>query len=122
MPLGRACRRVLLWDTAEPYRYLRVDRLPKYDFVIFGGEDNKTGQQADPKGCLETMLASILPQAKVHYRWSGQVVETNDGLPLMGETAPHQFAATVALATAGREARPLASHHIAAARGIPDHF
>jgi Rieske Fe-S protein len=30
----------------------------------------------------------------VTHRWSGQVIETHDGLPLIGETAPRQFAAT----------------------------
>ena len=28
------------------------------------------------------------------HRWSGQVIETPDGLPYIGETAEHQFAAT----------------------------
>ena len=28
------------------------------------------------------------------HRWSGQVIETPDGLPYIGETADHQFAAT----------------------------
>jgi nitrite reductase/ring-hydroxylating ferredoxin subunit len=35
-----------------------------------------------------------LPQAEVRHRWLGQVVETNDGLPFVGETAEHQFVAT----------------------------
>ena len=35
-----------------------------------------------------------MPEAEVTYRWSGQVVETNDGLPFIGETAEKQFAAT----------------------------
>ena len=87
----------LFWDTADPYRYLRADNQPRYDYVIFGGEDHKTGQESDTEGCfqrLEEKLLAILPAAKVNYRWSGQVVETNDGLPLIGETAEHQFVAT----------------------------
>ena len=34
----------LFWDNGDPYNYLRVDRRHDHDFVIFGGEDHKTGQ------------------------------------------------------------------------------
>jgi glycine/D-amino acid oxidase-like deaminating enzyme/nitrite reductase/ring-hydroxylating ferredoxin subunit len=87
----------LFWDTADPYRYLRIDAHRGYDYAIFGGEDHKTGQHTDPELCfnrLEETLASLLPEAKVDCRWSGQVIETNDGLPFIGETADKQFAAT----------------------------
>lgn len=85
------------WDTDDPYYYLRVDRLPRHDYVIFGGEDHKTGQESDATTCvqkLESVLESILPDAKVDTRWTGQVVVTPDGLPYMGETAEKQFVAT----------------------------
>ena len=36
----------------------------------------------------------MLPSAKVSHRWSGQVIETNDGLPFIGESAEKQFTAT----------------------------
>lgn len=87
----------LFWDTSDPYYYLRVDRHPQGDFVVFGGEDHKTGQIDDtnvPYQRLESLLHNILPDAKVTHRWSGQVVETFDGLPYIGETAPGQFVAT----------------------------
>jgi Rieske Fe-S protein len=96
VPKG-AVPEALFWDTASPYHYLRLDARPRGDYVIFGGADHKTGQQADPNKCyahLKKLLASIVPAAKVQDRWSGQVVETHDGLPLIGETAPHQFVAT----------------------------
>src|ERR1051325_9839666 len=32
--------------------------------------------------------------AEVQHRWLGQVIETNDGLPFIGETAENQFVAT----------------------------
>lgn len=88
---------VSLWDTSDPYFYLRVDRGRKADRIIFGGEDHKTGQAGDTNACfqkLEAVLRQILPDAKVLLRWSGQVVETNDGLPYIGDTAEHQFVAT----------------------------
>src|SRR5262249_26226542 len=78
------------WDTSDPYFYLRVDRDGSSDYVIFGGEDHKTGQTDDTEECfgrLEWVLSNIIPEAKVDRRWSGQVVETNDGLPFIGESA-----------------------------------
>jgi glycine/D-amino acid oxidase-like deaminating enzyme/nitrite reductase/ring-hydroxylating ferredoxin subunit len=92
-----ACPEVCLWDTSDPYFYLRVDRGPRHDHVIFGGEDHKTGQEssaAEHFTALERELQKLLPAAKVNRRWSGQVVETNDGLPFIGETARGQFVAT----------------------------
>jgi glycine/D-amino acid oxidase-like deaminating enzyme/nitrite reductase/ring-hydroxylating ferredoxin subunit len=85
------------WDTATPYRYLRVDKRRGFDYAIFGGEDHKTGQVGDTTEVyrrLEEDLGRIMPGAKVDHRWSGQVIETPDGLPYIGETASQQFAAT----------------------------
>ncbi len=87
----------LFWDTGDPYDYLRVDRRHDHDFVIFGGEDHKTGQVEETTQCfrrLEQRLKLLLPEIAVTHRWSGQVIETNDGLPYIGETAERQYAAT----------------------------
>jgi glycine/D-amino acid oxidase-like deaminating enzyme/nitrite reductase/ring-hydroxylating ferredoxin subunit len=87
----------LFWDTDEPYHYLRIDRQSDHDIVILGGADHKTGQVLDTEQCyarLEQRLRSLVPEVELSYRWSGQVIETPDGLPYIGETAPHQFAAT----------------------------
>ncbi|MCE9548707.1 MAG: FAD-dependent oxidoreductase, partial [Planctomycetia bacterium] len=87
----------LFWDTDSPYKYMRVDPHPSYDYVIFGGEDHKTGQVTETQQCfdrLERALHSVLPRAQVDRRWSGQVIETNDGLPLIGDIAERQFIAT----------------------------
>jgi glycine/D-amino acid oxidase-like deaminating enzyme/nitrite reductase/ring-hydroxylating ferredoxin subunit len=85
------------WDTTDPYYYLRIDKTEKGLYAIFGGKDHKTGQSRDPDkryADMTKMLLKIIPQAKVDRRWSGQVIETNDGLPYIGETAEHQFVAT----------------------------
>jgi glycine/D-amino acid oxidase-like deaminating enzyme/nitrite reductase/ring-hydroxylating ferredoxin subunit len=85
------------WDTADPYHYLRVDSHREYDYAIYGGEDHKTGQQRDTAACyraLEQAARALLPKLDITHRWSGQVIETNDGLPYIGETAERQFAAT----------------------------
>lgn len=87
----------LFWDTNDPYHYLRVERRRGFDYLIFGGEDHKTGQEPDteaPYARLGSKLREWIPKAKVDHRWSGQVVETNDGLPFIGETAESQFVAT----------------------------
>jgi nitrite reductase/ring-hydroxylating ferredoxin subunit len=86
-----------LFDTGNPYYYLRIDRHSHFDRVIFGGNDHKTGQQTDTEVCyrrLEQTLLTILPAVTLEHRWSGQVIQTNDGLPFIGESTDRQFVAT----------------------------
>ncbi len=87
----------LYWDTADPYHYLRLQTAGEQDLVIFGGADHKTGQEADTTACyakLERTLKALIPGIAVNWRWSGQVIETPDGLPYIGETADRQHLAT----------------------------
>lgn len=88
----------MIWsDTADPFFYLRVDRMENHDRIILGGEDHKTGQVIETDRCfskIEEELFRLLPSAKVTHRWSGQVVETVDGLPYIGLNAKGQFIAT----------------------------
>jgi glycine/D-amino acid oxidase-like deaminating enzyme/nitrite reductase/ring-hydroxylating ferredoxin subunit len=87
----------LYWDTSEPYHYLRIEPQRDFDFVIYGGEDHKTGQADYTRDCyarLEAALARLMPGVEITHRWSGQVIETADGLPFIGETVPHHYAAT----------------------------
>ena len=65
--------------------------------MIFGGEDHKTGQAENTNDCyarLEQAIEKLIPGIDVTHHWSGQVIETPDGLPYIGDTGPHQFAAT----------------------------
>jgi len=87
----------LWWDTADPYRYLRVEPGPDEDVVIFGGADHKTGQEEDTASCyrrLEDDLRAVIPAVTLTHRWSGQVIETPDGLPYIGPSADRQYSAT----------------------------
>lgn len=86
----------LFWDTAEPYDFLRIQPRADHQFVIFGGADAKTGQEDDQHAFeeLEQRLTGRLPAARVTQRWLGQVIETDDGLPYIGEHAPREFIAT----------------------------
>jgi glycine/D-amino acid oxidase-like deaminating enzyme/nitrite reductase/ring-hydroxylating ferredoxin subunit len=87
----------LFWDMRDPYDYLRVDRHRGFDYIVYGGEDHKTGQKkATPKAYARLLarLKKIIPKANIDHRWSGQVICTPDGLPYIGENAEHQFVAT----------------------------
>ncbi len=89
--------KALFWDTGDPYYYLRIDRHGDYDYAIFGGDDCKTGQEKDPELVFTRLMAklkTVLPGADVQHRWLGQVVQTNDGLPFIGENEGKQFIAT----------------------------
>ena len=84
------------WDTKEPYDYLRVHDGGGDDIAILGGEDHKTGQ-GDAEASfarLEERTRRLLPGIQLTHRWSGQVIETPDGLPYIGESAERQFIAT----------------------------
>jgi glycine/D-amino acid oxidase-like deaminating enzyme len=87
----------LFWSTADPYQYQRVEHHDDHDVVIFGGEDHKTGQDSDPGARYDRLEHDLLrraPELVVTHRWSGQVIDTPDGLPYIGRVADHQYAAT----------------------------
>lgn len=81
---------MLLWDTGDPYHYVRlfegVDA--DHDLLIVGGEDHKSGQAEDieerhPR--LEAWTKERFPQMiDVTYRWAGQVMEPVDSLAFIG--------------------------------------
>jgi glycine/D-amino acid oxidase-like deaminating enzyme/nitrite reductase/ring-hydroxylating ferredoxin subunit len=96
VPIGTIPEAVF-WDTREPYDYLRVDKRSGFDYVVFGGEDHKTGQNRNTTRAYARLLArlkKIIPPARVDHRWSGQVICSPDGLPYIGENAERQFVAT----------------------------
>jgi len=93
----------LWWDTgdqeskwvSQPYHYVRLENFDeKYDLLIAGGEDHKTGQ-ADEEGIsekerydkLEAWTRNYFPtlESDLTYRWSGQVMEPVDSLGYMGK-------------------------------------
>jgi glycine/D-amino acid oxidase-like deaminating enzyme/nitrite reductase/ring-hydroxylating ferredoxin subunit len=87
----------LFWDTGDPYRYMRLEPHRDHDLLILGGEDHKTGQADDTTARyerLERFARERVPEIELTYRWSGQVIETPDGLPYIGKMTDHQYAAT----------------------------
>jgi glycine/D-amino acid oxidase-like deaminating enzyme/nitrite reductase/ring-hydroxylating ferredoxin subunit len=79
---------VLLWDTLDPYHYVRTQKLDeKTDVLIVGGEDHVSGQSNDMNrrfGMLESWTRARFPITDILYKWSGTVLETVDGLGLIG--------------------------------------
>lgn len=79
----------LIWDTADPYRYVRTQAENDYDVLIVGGEDHRTGQDdnADEHfGKLVQWTQKRFPQAEeILYKWSGQFLETHDGIAFIGK-------------------------------------
>jgi glycine/D-amino acid oxidase-like deaminating enzyme len=77
----------LYWDTADPYHYLRRVREEDHDLIILGGADHKSGQfpEGGDWATLERWGQSFQPTwGPIRYRWSGQVMETMDGLAFIG--------------------------------------
>ena len=86
-----ALPRMLLWDTGDPYYYVRLAAAPagaNYELLIVGGQDHKTGQDDNPKQRYERIEAWLrlrFPLAgEVEYRWSGEVMEPSDGVAFLG--------------------------------------
>jgi glycine/D-amino acid oxidase-like deaminating enzyme/nitrite reductase/ring-hydroxylating ferredoxin subunit len=78
----------LIWDTGDPYIYVRTQPGETYDVLIVGGEDHRTGQAEDFDARFKRLwqwTRKRFPVAKeIFYRWSGQFLETHDGLAFIG--------------------------------------
>ena len=86
-----AVPQLLLWDVGDPYYYVRLDASDpqsSVDTLIVGGADHKVGQERDPERCfrqIEQWVRQRYPMAgAVRYRWSGQVMESADGIAFFG--------------------------------------
>ncbi|MGX4640454.1 FAD-dependent oxidoreductase [Massilia sp. SYSU DXS3249] len=86
--------RILLWDTGDPYYYVRIAAgTPAmdgaaHDLLIVGGADHKVGQDSHPEHRydeIERWAREHFPMAQeVAYRWSGEVMEPNDRMAYLG--------------------------------------
>lgn len=88
IPAG-SVRKALLWDNLHPYHYIRTaPHTPERDLLIVGGEDHRVGQADDAEARfarLERWTRERFPMTgPVHYRWSGRVVDTIDGIAFIG--------------------------------------
>lgn len=100
---SRSVPHLLLWDTPDPYHYVRLQ--PAYgrsahEFLIVGGEDHKTGQASDFEGrfaALEAWTRERFPMVEeIPLHWSGQIMEPVDALAFIGRNPgdDHVFIAT----------------------------
>jgi len=109
VPRG-SVERALYWDTEDPYHYVRLQPLgdddtgstgagtgaagpgatteDARDLLIVGGEDHKTGQADDTlarHARLEEWTRQRFPMIEdIAFTWAGQVMETIDGVALIG--------------------------------------
>jgi glycine/D-amino acid oxidase-like deaminating enzyme/nitrite reductase/ring-hydroxylating ferredoxin subunit len=78
----------LMWDTLDPYHYVRIQPRAGGVYAIIGGEDHKTGLADDGEtrfSNLEAWSRLRFPGlGAVTHRWSGQVYEPVDYLPYIG--------------------------------------
>lgn len=82
---------MLLWDTADPYHYVRLQEVPgdggPHQVLIVGGEDHHTGEPREPgesHARLEAWAREHWQLGPVEFAWSGQVYEPVDYLPYIG--------------------------------------
>jgi nitrite reductase/ring-hydroxylating ferredoxin subunit len=82
----------LFWDLAAPYHYVRSHRFGDEFVLIVGGEDHKVGQHPDTRLAFERIAgyASRFSAEAIGARWSADVIEPSDGLPLVGANAHSQ--------------------------------
>lgn len=97
--------KALYWDTEDPFHYVRVvriqDKREARDILIIGGEDHKTGQDEDIENRFTRLISwarTRFPRvAEVEFRWSGQVLNSIDGLAFIGRNPgdePNVYIAT----------------------------
>jgi glycine/D-amino acid oxidase-like deaminating enzyme len=118
----------LYWDTLDPYHYVRLQKLEapsgegdgfaqldpdRDELLIVGGEDHKTGQASDQDERyhrLESWARERFPRmGPVAFRWSGQVMETIDGVAFIGHNPGDE--ANVYIATGDSGMGHDARHH-----------
>lgn len=89
----------LYLDTNDPYHYLRIDQINEdTDRLILGGEDNKVGEKrsSNPHDNLENWLNKLIPDLKykIIRKWSGEIFESGDEVPLIGKINKTQLIGT----------------------------
>jgi glycine/D-amino acid oxidase-like deaminating enzyme/nitrite reductase/ring-hydroxylating ferredoxin subunit len=98
----------LYWDTEDPYHYIRcqpIEGNDSYELLIIGGEDHRTGEEKDTEGCFDALTEwarHMFPMmTSIDYHWSGQVLETIDGLAFIGKDPAHSKNVYIATGDSG---------------------
>jgi len=77
----------LIYDTQEPYHYVRTHNIEGQELLVVGGNDHKTGHEDPEKAFadLEKYARKYYNISSVKYRWSSQYYMPVDGLPYIGQ-------------------------------------
>ena len=92
-------REGLYLDMDNPYHYFKIDSFENFDRMIMGGEDHRKDIKINPSKnfrALEEYIQLILGENdyKITRKWDGPIIESVDGLPLIGDIKPHMFEVT----------------------------
>lgn len=78
----------LMWDTLDPYHYVRLQPGQSHDVLIIGGEDHRSGEADDMARRFDALVAwtrTHFPDfGEPTHRWSGQVLEPVDAVGFVG--------------------------------------
>jgi glycine/D-amino acid oxidase-like deaminating enzyme/nitrite reductase/ring-hydroxylating ferredoxin subunit len=106
--------RALFWDTGDPFHYVNV--IPSaaltgravaddHDLVLVGGEDHRTGRDSPTPERFDRLVewatARFPGIGPFVVRWSGQVLESIDGLGLIGADPEKQANVYIATGDSG---------------------
>jgi len=105
VPAGTV-RRALYWDTLDPYHYVRLAAgSGGHEHLIVGGEDHKTGQASDHAERFDRLVTWARERfpisGRVCHQWTGQVMETLDGLAFIGRNPADESNIFVATGDSG---------------------
>lgn len=77
----------LIYDTQEPYHYVRTHVIDGEELLLIGGLDHKTGHEDPEKAFtdLEKYIRDYYSVSSVKYKWSSQYYVPVDGLPYIGK-------------------------------------
>jgi Rieske Fe-S protein len=99
VPDGPAAPDALVFDTADPYHYVRSFHDGGESWLVVGGADRKTGHNHEgtrPFDEVRAWVEARVPGAVPRMHWSGMWFEPVDGLPFIGRAplAGHVYVAT----------------------------
>jgi glycine/D-amino acid oxidase-like deaminating enzyme/nitrite reductase/ring-hydroxylating ferredoxin subunit len=80
----------LFWDNENPYHYIRSQQIDGQRYILIGGEDHKVGTETNTLRrlrALEDYAQDRFGAYPTEYHWSGQILESLDGLPYIGRNA-----------------------------------
>jgi glycine/D-amino acid oxidase-like deaminating enzyme/nitrite reductase/ring-hydroxylating ferredoxin subunit len=84
----------LTYDMEDPYHYYRTQIIEGTPYLIAGGEDHRTGDEADHRQHAESLKFHVGKHFRVksiEAEWSSQYYESVDGLPFIGRMPGYNF-------------------------------